>query len=148
MNLSLVQVVLDKYGLREIPGNKDNPEIMQMARDCGFTDYAHDETAWCSLLANWAAWKTGYQRTNSLAARSWLSVGTIVSVPEMGDVVVFWRGDPNGALGHVGLFIGYRNGLIYVLGGNQGNMIQIEGFDPDRLLGYRRLAPVGPQNKV
>lgn len=148
MNLQIVQIVLDKYGLREVPGTKDNPEILQMAKDAGFTDYTHDEIAWCSMLLNWACWKAGLQRTNSLAARSWLSVGSIVSVPEIGDVVVFWREDPNGPFGHVGLYIGFRNGLIYVLGGNQGNMIQIEGFDPDRLLGYRRLAPIAPKNAL
>lgn len=143
MNLQLVQIVLDKYGLREIPGAKDNPEILQMAKECGFSDYVHDEVSWCSLLINWSCWKLGLPRTNSLMARSWLNIGTIVSVPEMGDIVIFWRGDPAGPFGHVGIFIGYRNGLIYVLGGNQGNMIQIEGFDPDKLLGYRRLAPIG-----
>lgn len=140
MNLQLVQLALDKYGTREVTGQKDNPEIMQMAADCGFEEYTHDEIAWCSLLVNWIAWKAQYQRSGSLAARSWLTVGAVVTEPEMGDVVIFWRGDPNGAYGHVGLYIGRRNGLIWVLGGNQGNMVQIEGFDPSRLLGYRRLA--------
>jgi len=140
--MQLVQCALSLYGQRDIPGPSGNPVILQMAKDCGFTDYKDDDTAWCSLLLNWVALKTGYQRSGSLMARSWLSVGTLVAEPEMGDVVVFWRIDPNGPYGHVALYIGRRNGLIYALGGNQDNMVQIEGFNPARLLGYRRLVQV------
>lgn len=142
MNLQLVQEAINKYGLRAVAGPSDNPEILQMATDCGFTEYIHDAIAWCSLFMNWVCLKALFERSRSLAARSWLQVGTIIAEPEMGDVVVFWRGDPAGPYGHVGLYIGSRNGVIYVLGGNEGGMVQIEGFDPTRLLGYRRLAPV------
>jgi len=140
MNIQMVQVVLDQYGLREVAGEADNPGIMEMAKECGFTHYKHDEIAWCSLLMNWAAFKTGYQRSNSLAARSWLGIGEPTETPQMGDIVVFWRISPDGPYGHVGLYIGTRNGLIYVLAGNQGNEVSIVGFTTEKLLGYRRLS--------
>lgn len=143
MNVQLVQFALSEYGERALPGQPDNPHILQMAKDCGFADYIHTSTAWCSLFMNYVALKTGYQRSNALNARSWLSVGNIITEPELGDVVVYWRDDPNGLLGHVGLYIGARNGLIYTLGGNEGNMVQIEGFDPGKVLGYRRLVSTG-----
>jgi len=142
MNLDLIQIALQAYGIREIAGQADNAEIMQMARDCGFTDYVHDEIAWCSLFLNWVCWKGNYQRSKSLAARSWLNMGTLVAQPELGDIAVFWRQDPNSDFGHVAFPISRRNGLIYTLGGNQSNAVLIEGQDPTKLLGYRRLIPL------
>lgn len=142
MNVELIQTALAEYGERAVAGQSDNPDIMNMAKACGFTDYVHDSIAWCSLFMNYVALKSGLQRSNSLAARSWLSIGNIIASPEMGDLVIYWRDDPNGALGHVGLWIAERNGVIYTLGGNEGGMVQIEGFDPSKVLGYRRLVPL------
>jgi uncharacterized protein (TIGR02594 family) len=140
MNLSLLQIALAEYGERALPGQPDNPDILQMAKDCGFTNYIHTSTAWCSLFMNWVALKAGYERSRSLAARSWLAIGTSLLLPEMGDLVIYWREDPNGVLGHVGLYVANRNDVIYTLGGNEANMVQIEGFDPGHVLGYRRLS--------
>lgn len=139
--MQLIQVALPEYGERALPGQPDNPDIMQMAKDCGFGDYVHDSIAWCSLFMNWVALKAGYERSNALNARSWLSVGASVETPELGDVVVYWRDDPNGTLGHVGLWVAARDGVIFTLGGNEGNEVQVEGFDPSKVLGYRRLVP-------
>ena len=142
MNSKLLEIALAYYGLTEAPGAADNPIILSMAQDCGFTDYKHDDIAWCSLFMNWIALKAGYQRSNSLMARSWLGVGQEVAILSAAHVVVLWRGSPEGAEGHVGLPIAQRNGLIYILGGNQGNQVSIEGFDPARVLGFRQLSPI------
>lgn len=139
MNMSLIEVALLEYGEREVPGASDNPQILQMARDCAFIDYVHDSTAWCSLFANWVCWKVALERSKSLAARSWLDAGVAVDTPEQADIVVFWRIDPKGTLGHVGFPICRRNGLLYVLGGNQQDQVMIEGFGMDKALGYRKL---------
>ena len=140
MNSELLRIGLSCYGIEAVPGAPDNLEIMQMAKDCGFNDYVHDSIAWCSLLMNWVALKAGLERSHSLAARSWLQVGTTVDTLEEADIVVFWRIDPSGPYGHVGMPIARRNGLIYVLGGNEGNRVQIEGFDPAKILGFKKLA--------
>lgn len=142
MNLDLIAIGLAEYGVKETPGSGDNPFILNMAKDCGFTDYVHDSIAWCSLAANWIALKGGYQRSKSLAARSWLNVGAPVELKEaqLGDVVILWRGDPNGVEGHVGFYIAHNEGAIYLFAGNQGDQFCIEGFDPARVLGVRRLA--------
>lgn len=140
MNAELLQIAFSLYGLKEMPGAGDNPEILQMAKDCGFADYIHDSIAWCSMAMNWVAWKAGFERSHSLAARSWLTVGEAVQTPELGDIVVFWRIDPNGLYAHVGFPMSRRNGLIYTLGGNEADAYQIEGYDPAKALGYRRLS--------
>lgn len=140
MNLQLIQFALQEYGVREVAGAASNPEIMEMARECGFTDYTNDDIAWCSLFLNYVALKALFERSKALNARSWLLVGEPVTQPELGDVVVFWREDPKGALGHVAFWIATRDNLIYALGGNESNQVMIAGFDPGKVLGFRRLS--------
>lgn len=142
MNTDIIQIALSEYGLKEVAGDGNNPEILQMAKDCNFTGYTADSIAWCSLFANWCALKAGYERSKSLAARSWLNVGAYVNEPEIGDVVVLWRDDPHGGLGHVGFYINKTPTQIYLLAGNQGDQVCIEAFPMVRVLGYRRLSKV------
>lgn len=137
------EVAITQYGIKEIPGEKDNPEIMKYFHECGWTeDNWKDETAWCSAAMNWCCMVAGYQRTAQLNARSWLHAGFKVESPQVGDAIVFWRESPESWKGHVGIFIAQRNGLIYCLGGNQGNEFNIRPYPENRLLEYRRLIRV------
>ena len=100
-------------------------------------------TAWCAAFVNSAIKQAGGTGTNSLAARDFLKWGEAVQDPQMGDIAVFSRGDPDGWQGHVGFFKGMNpDGTIRVLGGNQGDAVSIANYSPDQLLGYRR-APGG-----
>lgn len=74
-----------------------------------------------------------------LNARSFLNWGTETTEPQLGDIVVLSRGDPDGWKGHVGFFKGFdANGDILILGGNQGDSVSVSSYSKDRLLGYRR----------
>jgi hypothetical protein len=84
-------------------------------------------------------WMAGKPRSGSLAARSWLKVGEATDDPEPGDVVVLWRGSKEGWQGHVGLFCSKQNGVIYILGGNQRDGVNVTGYLEIQLLGYRRI---------
>jgi len=138
----LLLEVLSHYGLREVDGPSSNPEIIAMGKDLGY-DIADDSTtAWCSLLVNYYAKKMGYEYTKKLTARSWLKTSVIVLKPELGDIVVLWRNDPNGWEGHVGWFISRDAKYVYVLGGNQGNWLNISPYPVDRVLGYRQLKKI------
>ena len=141
---NLLNIAMAEIGVKEIAGPEANPRILQYAKDCGIT-YNSDETAWCSVFMNWVAFKSGLERTNKGTARSWLNVGIPVSLPEPGDVVVFWRVKRDSWQGHVGIYTGSStdNTRIYCLGGNQGNQVSITAKTTDTLLGYRRLRPVG-----
>jgi peptidoglycan hydrolase-like protein with peptidoglycan-binding domain len=68
-------------------------------------------------------------------------VGTKVTNPEPGDVVVYWRESINSWKGHVGIFMGFSKdgSLVYTLGGNQGNAVSISAYKADEVLGFRRL---------
>jgi len=132
---------LDLYGLKEVPGEDNNPEIMRMFSDIGHSWVQGDETAWCSAAMNWIAYKLGLDMSGSLLARSWLDVGLEVRDPEPGNIVIFWRRQVESQWGHVGIYIKERHGLIYTLGGNQGNEYNISPYPGGRVLGYRKLRP-------
>lgn len=137
--ISVFLKALSQIGVKEIVGKNHNPTIVQYAKDIGHLWVVTDETAWCSIFINWCCHKAGFERSRKLDARSWLNVGEKVDNPEMGDVVIFWRGSPNSWMGHVALFVRETPRWIYVLGGNQGNKVCIQAYPKKRLLGYRRL---------
>jgi len=143
---NVVQVASAEIGVKEIPGARSNPEILKYAKEAGFKNYKSDESAWCSLFANWVALKAGLERSNSLAARSWLNVGIPIENPEPGDVVIFWRESRDSWKGHVGFFNGFSadKSRVYCLGGNQGNQVSITAKPISKVLGFRRLRPDGP----
>jgi len=101
------------------------------------------ETAWCAGFINSVLAQNGIDGTQSLAARSFLDWGENVDDdPTEGDIVVISRGRRDGWKGHVGIFQGYdEDGSIRILGGNQGDGVNITSYPSERLLGYRR--PVG-----
>ena len=137
----LINIALSQYGTTEIVGKSHNPEVLKYFKETGHEWITTDETAWCSAFMNWVALKTKVERSNKLTARSWLSVGTEVSTPQLNDIVIFWRESKHSWKGHVGLFIGYTEDkkYIYVLGGNQNNQVNIKKYPAYRLLGFRRL---------
>lgn len=135
-------------GLKEIPGDEDNPGILAMLKlDGNWPE--HDEVPWCSAFANYCAWLLRLPRSKSLRARSWLNVGKMIPIDDalVGfDVVILKRGggDQPGpevieAPGHVGFFSGLEGDKVAVLGGNQGDQVSVATFPISRILGVRRL---------
>ncbi|TRZ42412.1 TIGR02594 family protein [Robertkochia solimangrovi] len=137
----LIKIASSQIGVKEIAGSGSNPDILKYAEDCGFKHYTSDTIAWCSLFANWVAFKSGFERSGDLLARSWLNVGSQIESPEPGDIVVFWRKSLESKFGHVGFFTGFSRDLsrIYCLGGNQGDQVSITARPANTLLGFRRL---------
>ena len=136
-----MEIAFSQYGIKEIKGSEDNPEVLKYFDAMGFDGKKlKDETAWCAAFANYCtsmAFNTEY--TGTLKARDWLSVGVPVSSPRFGDVVVLWRESKSSWKGHVGFFINQDKDHVYLLGGNQGNQVCIAPYDNYRILGYRRL---------
>lgn len=143
MSKELFERALQEYGVKEIPGKQHAERIIQYLKWAGFDSFLKtDEDAWCSTFVNALCAVLCLERSHKANARSWLKVGEEVMEPQLGDVVVFWRNEPNGWEGHVALFACERDGQIYVLGGNQGNQVCIAPYPKSRLLGYRRLRPL------
>ena len=134
----MLSKAMSQYGIKEIAGKEDNPEVLKYFEAVGFGSLK-DETAWCSAFMNWVAIKAGADHSGELTARSWLKVGRPVKVPKIGDITVLWRVSPDSWKGHVGLYIREHRGWIYLLGGNQSNQVKISAYPRHRLLGYRRV---------
>ena len=136
-------------GVEEIPGVRDDPRILSMLRlDQDWP--TNDEVPWCSAFVNYVAWLLRLPRSKSLMARSWLLIGRPIDLKdaEVGfDIVILKRGGGEqpgprvmDAPGHVGFFAGREFEHVNVLGGNQGDCVNVRSYPVTRVLGVRRLA--------
>lgn len=150
MNMTLFDLGMRFVGeIRERPGNLDNPFIQWAHSLCGLSADTPDLVPWCSSALNAWCWILRLPRSKSAAARSWLQVGRPVTLTDAKvgyDVVVLMRGEGKqpdatviNAPGHVGIYAGWTEQGILVLGGNQGDTVSIAPFSATRLLGVRRL---------
>lgn len=123
-------------GIKEVPGQADNIEILKWAETLGLErDYRKDEIPWCGLFVAFACHQAGLQIVEKpLWARNWINFGTGQKVAMLGDVLVFVR---NGG-GHVGIYVGEDKTAYHVLGGNQSDMVCITRIRKERCIGIRR----------
>lgn len=130
---------LKYYGTRTIQGEKNNSDILKFFEAIGHDWVKNDEVAWCAAFLNYILQISGMENTRKLNARSFLDIGEKVTEPTIGDIAVFWRLDPKGTLGHVGIFVAQDEKNIFVLGGNQQEQVNIIPIAKIRLLSYQRL---------
>ena len=122
-------------GLRELPGAPTAPAIARWLQQLGAW-WRDDETPWCGTAV--AAWMqavgVGPLPKFWMRAKAWAEWGQGLGAPAPGCVVVFER---QGG-GHVGLVVGEdAAGNLLVLGGNQGDAVNVRAFPRARALAYR-----------
>ena len=120
-------------GQRETLGPNDSPWIRRMLEKlgsswllgqpwCGGAVAAWMKAAGCEIPQHW------------YRARAWSDWGQPLDRPANGCVVTFSRSGG----GHVGLVVGEdAAGNLLVLGGNQGDAVNIRAFQRARVLAYR-----------
>lgn len=99
------------------------------------TDYGTggltDQVPWCSAFVNWCLWRAGYKRSNKASSGSFRCFGKEAQPPKAGDIAVFKdRGEdaPCAGHGHVAFWLSQSAGFVSVLGGNQGNAINVSNY--------------------
>lgn len=133
-----------QIGVRETAGLRHSPGVMGMvARAAGWLGIAvrDDETAWCGTFVASCIAAAGFSPPRGaigVRASWWAGWGAPVSLvstrPPIGSIAVFTRA----AGGHVGFVVAvHRNGDLDILGGNQGNAVNIRRFDRARLTALR-----------
>ena len=127
------------YGLEEITGRENNPDILLMFAEIGYDWVQEDEVSWCGAFINYLCKRLGYERSGKLDARSWLKMGLDLNKPELGCIVVLWRESIVSWKGHVGFWVNEDNRYVYILGGNQDDTVCIKRYPKERILGYRKL---------
>lgn len=135
-------------GLKEFPGERDNPTILGWAKGTGGSTeeaYDHDSIPWCALFV-WAVMReVKLKFLDTLWALDGLKYGVGLSGPALGCIVCFKR---DGG-GHIAFVVGRdKNGNLMCLGGNQSDAVNIKPFDPDRAVGYRWPSEVAKPSKT
>lgn len=149
MKIAIIETLLNEYGVSEKVGAGSNPRITEYYNYLKINPQEDTDVPWCSLFANFIVKKTGTgSYTNQLNARSWLTIGKEVKKPDKGDIVVFWRGTPDGWQGHVAFYIRDDGDDVWVLGGNQDNQVSIAKYPKSRVLGYRDITQKAPEIPV
>ncbi|PTR07533.1 uncharacterized protein (TIGR02594 family) [Novosphingobium sp. GV055] len=134
----MIDAALALYGVTEMPGAANNPQIIGWAKELGGTVakvYTADSIAWCGLFMAVVADRAGKTvPANPLWALSWAQFGNPAPVPGLGDVLTFRR---DGG-GHVGLYVAEDEAAYHVLGGNQGDRVSIARIAKSRFYAARR----------
>jgi len=117
-------------------GVKEPDPIIQEYHKAARFNGDHDDS-WCSSFLCWCFERAGIESPRSPGARDWLKWGKKLDKPQFGCVVVFWRDNPDGWTGHVGLYVGENANNILLLSGNSNNMVREAWYPKNRILGYR-----------
>lgn len=121
-------------GVREIPGVNHHPLIVQWWKTIKRGGIKDDETPWCAAFVGACLENVGIMSTRFEGARSYEKWGRAIDKPVHGCVVVFSRSGG----GHVGFLTGIdKQGNLLILGGNQGNEVNIRAFPASRATAYR-----------
>jgi hypothetical protein len=77
---------------------------------------------------NAALESSGIPGTRSASSQSFRNNPNFVQLsgPALGAIAVFWRGSKDSGLGHVGMYRGEDDDGLWILGGNEDDMVQIE----------------------
>lgn len=136
-----------KAGAREIGSNNSGGFVKKY-----LNGILEPPANWCAGFVSWcfAQHAVGIPFRYSLGARDirfrFKSKGWLLEdeEPEPGDIIVWWRGQPDGWKGHIGFVHHCSHGIVYTIEGNKGAFpARVRGFDYvlgriERLLGFGR----------
>lgn len=132
-----------ELGVKEGPGDTNNPVVLKYYRDAGHPEVTADSVAWCAAFTGAMLERSGVPSSKQLNARSYMNWGKPVAKPYPGCIAVFKRGT-DGWSGHVGFFLEQSEDRITILAGNQGDAVSVGTEPHSALLGFRE--PVTPSN--
>lgn len=141
--MKILAEILKLYGTAEVAGTQSNPELLNIMRKHHHTATDDSTTAWCGIMMAEAFDRAGFHDLipkGYLSARAWLQLPnpTTLDEAELGDIVIFWRGTPDGWQGHVSTYVNRVGANVFVAGGNQGDSVKIAAYATDRILGIRK----------
>jgi len=134
----LFNKAMSYYGLKETIDGVYNQEVMNILNNVSDLQIKKN-LPWCAAFVNHILKECGYNYSRELTARNLLKIGRSVKEPKLGDIVVLWRGSKDSWRGHTGFFVSEVGNVIYILGGNQSNMVCIKAYSKKQLLSYRSI---------
>ena len=136
--IELFENAMSYYGLSETLDNGYNPKILEIINNISLFNIKKS-VPWCAAFVNHVLKENGFNYLNSLVARDILKLGRAVKSPKFGDIVVLWRGSINSSKGHVGFYVKTVGNVVYILGGNQDNIVCIKPYPLERVLSFRMI---------
>jgi len=122
-------------GLKEVPGARHNAVILGWLERLKAW-WRDDETPWCGVFVAHCMRQANLPLPKDwMRAKAWADWGSNLRSTHVapGAVLVFAR---QGG-GHVGFYVGEDNTYFYVLGGNQGNAVNIMKLAKARCIAIR-----------
>lgn len=137
MNAAIVEAAKRHLGVKEWPGAKSNPAVEVFFARAGHPGLT-DDVAWCAAFVGSCLAECGLQGSGNLMARSYVNWGRKVSPQDAGagDVAVIPRGKP--PQGHVFIVTDIRDGIVYGIGGNQGDAVSEIKVPVATVIAFRR----------
>lgn len=127
-----IAAALAEIGQAESRGETHNPRILAYHARTTLAAKA-DEVPWCASFVSWALEEGGQESARSARALDYAEWGQALAKPVFGCVVVLRRIGG----GHVGFWMGERDGKALVLGGNQSNRVSVAPYALDDVASYR-----------
>lgn len=144
-NIKWLNLAKKEIGVHEVYNESRVHYYWKAAKLSGLTKFPATQIPWCSGFASAMMELAGVRSPRTDGAKNWLGWGTELKEPCDGCVVVFTR---TGG-GHVGIVVGEDdNGNLLVLGGNQGNAVNVKSFNRSRVTGYRYPEGYKPNSKL
>jgi uncharacterized protein (TIGR02594 family) len=131
-----MRTAMNEMGVSEIPGPIHNDRVLEYHQSTLYPPRTDDNDGpWCSSFLNWVMETSGLNGSNSARSLSWLGWGQSVSTPVYGGVGIINYGEGKG---HVGIIVGQTSdGKIVLLGGNQGDKVQLRSFLRSQIVDIR-----------
>lgn len=130
-----LQIARSFIGTKEIPGKRHNTVIQSWLAKLGAW-WRDDETPWCGVFVAHCMREANLPvPQNWMRAKAWADYGANLRSTHVcpGAILVFSR---NGG-GHVGFYVGEDKIYFYVLGGNQGNAVNVAKIAKARCIAIR-----------
>jgi uncharacterized protein (TIGR02594 family) len=119
-----------QLGISEVKGNNHRAEILKYWRDIKRSGIQNDETPWCAAFVGAMLERAGIQSSRFEGAESYLQWGRRLALPVQGAIAVLDH--------HVAFVAGVRtDGCIMLLGGNQGDAVNLAPFKDQAIKSYR-----------
>lgn len=122
-------------GTREVPGPQHNKTIIGWLEKLRAW-WRDDETPWCGVFVAHCMDEVGLPYPKFyMRAKAWSDYGSLLRRDRLapGAILVFDRAGG----GHVGFYVGEDAGHYFVLGGNQGNAVNVMKLGKTRLIASR-----------
>ena len=132
---SWLKIARSYDGLKEIPGPHHNQTIIRWLGKLRAW-WSNDETPWCGVFVAHCMQECSLPFPKLyMRAKAWADYGSLLRRDRLapGAILVFDRAGG----GHVGFYVGEDAGHYFVLGGNQGNAVNVMKLGKSRLVASR-----------